>query len=224
MNDDMAKIREALHRMHDHAVNNGPPYMRIPADPTDDADLILAAAIDELEALRAALAEIARPKRGGIEANDSDEEWFEYLRNALERERAIARSALSATDSAEWLEKHDAEVRAPLRAQVDSLTQQLTAATNDAARAELRVRDLREAGDELNDIVTGHIDDGDKLDSISLQPMRTALAVAPDSDARLREVMLKVAERVHDVIWNADEPVIKTELPEIVDEVLRGGA
>lgn len=56
----------------------------------------------ELETLRAqrdelaeALREIARPKRGGIEANDSDEEWIEYLRKALERERATARAALA---------------------------------------------------------------------------------------------------------------------------------
>ena len=48
----------------------------------------------EVERLREALREIARPKRGGIEANDSDEEWLEYLRGALERERATARAAL----------------------------------------------------------------------------------------------------------------------------------
>lgn len=55
--------------------------------------------IDRLRAvnarLHAALTEIARPKRGGIEANDSDEEWIEYLRRALEREQATARAALA---------------------------------------------------------------------------------------------------------------------------------
>lgn len=45
--------------------------------------------------LRAALAEIARPKRGGIETNDSDEDWIEYLRRALEREQSTARAALA---------------------------------------------------------------------------------------------------------------------------------
>ena len=47
--------------------------------------------------LRGVLEEIARPKRGGIEANDSDKEWIEYLRGALERERATARAALAST-------------------------------------------------------------------------------------------------------------------------------
>lgn len=49
----------------------------------------------EVKRLREALAEIARPKRGGIEANDSDEDWIEYLRGALERERSTARAALA---------------------------------------------------------------------------------------------------------------------------------
>lgn len=64
-----------------------------------------------------------------------------------------ADAALAATSSAEWLAKHDAEVRAPLekqangrekalRALVDSLRSQLVAATNDAARAELRAKEL----------------------------------------------------------------------------------
>jgi hypothetical protein len=55
--------------------------------------------IDRLRAINArlhdALTEIARPKRGGIEANDSDEEWVEYLRKALEREQSTARAALA---------------------------------------------------------------------------------------------------------------------------------
>lgn len=68
--------------------------------------------------LREALNKIARPKRGGIEANDSDEDWFEYLRNALERERATARVALAAASSTEWLAKHDEEVARRVRDEV----------------------------------------------------------------------------------------------------------
>lgn len=48
------EIREALQRIHKAATGRGGAYMRIPADERRDADLILAAAIDELEALRAA--------------------------------------------------------------------------------------------------------------------------------------------------------------------------
>jgi len=75
MKHDMKKIREAMYRMHDHAVNNGPPYMRIPADPSNDADLILLAAIDEPEALRAKEAEL----------NDAVVKWLSEA-NALSME------------------------------------------------------------------------------------------------------------------------------------------
>jgi hypothetical protein len=47
------KIREALKRMHHKAIGEDDrAYMSIPADPERDADLILSAAIDELELLR----------------------------------------------------------------------------------------------------------------------------------------------------------------------------
>ena len=45
-----------------------------------------------------------------------------------------------------------------------------------AERAEAQVATLREALDELADIVQGHLDDGDKLDSFTLRPARAALA------------------------------------------------
>lgn len=56
----------------------------------------------EAARLRGALAEIARPKIGGIEAHDSDEEWIEYLRLALARERETAAAALASTSDS-WL-------------------------------------------------------------------------------------------------------------------------
>lgn len=59
-----------------------------------DFDVQSQTLIAEVERLRAVLAEIARPKRGGIEASDSDEDWIEYLRGALDRERQTARNAL----------------------------------------------------------------------------------------------------------------------------------
>lgn len=47
------EIRDAFLRMHKYATTEGAsPYMSIPADPERDADLILSAAIDELERLR----------------------------------------------------------------------------------------------------------------------------------------------------------------------------
>lgn len=47
------EIRSALQTMHRYAIGESSrPYMQIPANPRQDADLILAAAIDELEQLR----------------------------------------------------------------------------------------------------------------------------------------------------------------------------
>lgn len=49
----IAEIRAALKTIHDVALGRSEAaYMSIPADPNRDADLILSAAIDELEELR----------------------------------------------------------------------------------------------------------------------------------------------------------------------------
>ena len=55
-----------------------------------------------------------------------------------------------------------------LRAEVERLKTDL-----DEARA--WIADLRDAGQELVDIVEGHVRDGDRLDSFTTQPMRRAL-------------------------------------------------
>lgn len=50
---EMAVIREALQRIHRVAIGESDrAYMSIPADPRRDADLILSAALDELEQRR----------------------------------------------------------------------------------------------------------------------------------------------------------------------------
>lgn len=50
---DEKTLREALHRIHDKAMGKTKePYMRIPADPKRDADLLIDGAIDELVSLR----------------------------------------------------------------------------------------------------------------------------------------------------------------------------
>ena len=59
------EIRKAFLAMHHYATKeNAPTYMSVPADRNRDADLILSAAIDELEKLRseviAAKADAAR--------------------------------------------------------------------------------------------------------------------------------------------------------------------
>ena len=69
----------------------------------------------EVERLRGVLTEISRPKRGGIEANDSDEEWLEYLLGALYRERAAARAALAGTPSGEASEQKPPSILPPER-------------------------------------------------------------------------------------------------------------
>lgn len=49
------EIRAALTHIHHYAMEQtGQPYMSIPADPKRDADLIISAAISELEQLRVA--------------------------------------------------------------------------------------------------------------------------------------------------------------------------
>lgn len=55
----------------------------------------------------------------------------------------------------------------------------------DLARAEAQVATLREALDELADIVQGHLDDGDKLDSFTLRPARAALAATKPKGGKL---------------------------------------
>jgi hypothetical protein len=67
-------------------------------------------AVADATRLREALAEIARPKIGGIEANDSDEDWIEYLRKALMRERETAAAALANTSDS-WLAERLAQAR-----------------------------------------------------------------------------------------------------------------
>ena len=152
-------------------------------------------------------------------------------------------------DSAEWLAKHDAEVAKAERAKMNgellaahlvenaaqeraftltekcaSLEEQLVAATNDAARAELRVQRLRIALRTFLDFAEGEGFHAAEMRRFfgpnNIKDWRYEFAAAPDSDARLREVMLRVAEWVHEVVMFAPEPVIKSELPEIVDEVL----
>lgn len=47
-----------------------------------------------IKVLEEALQEIARPARGGIEANDSDEDWIDYLVEKCNKYQALARGAL----------------------------------------------------------------------------------------------------------------------------------
>jgi len=50
---DMAKLRAALSKMHRRACGDtSAVYMSIPADSTEDADLLLDGALDELEEFR----------------------------------------------------------------------------------------------------------------------------------------------------------------------------
>lgn len=60
VNASIEQIRHALQRIHHVAIGDSDrAYMSIPANPKEDADLILSAAIDELEQLRARAAETA---------------------------------------------------------------------------------------------------------------------------------------------------------------------
>lgn len=68
------EIREAFQRVHRVATGQSrEAYMRIPADPRHDADLIVMDAISELERLREAAAAVAHQLEQG-EASDGDPE------------------------------------------------------------------------------------------------------------------------------------------------------
>lgn len=86
-----------------------------------------------------------------------------------------------------------------LRAQVETLTKALAAATNDAARAELRARDAVELWsrfDALSASNAGNSDNRFEMAFVELEEeIRAALAASPDSDARLREVLEEACQR-----------------------------
>lgn len=61
---DIKKLREALSKMHARACDDtSQVYMSIPADPQRDADLLLSAALDELEELRSKHAALEAEER-----------------------------------------------------------------------------------------------------------------------------------------------------------------
>ena len=91
----------------------------------------------------------------------------------------------------------------------DSLRQQIVAATNDAARASLRARDLATAMREVNAKLAS--DDRAHDDYAPYDDIEAALAAAPDSDARLRDL-------IGDAIQYGGREV--DDLDEAVDEVL----
>jgi len=149
------------------------------------------------------------------------------LVEAEEAERLGFFTALSATDSSAWLESKIAERTALHVEREKSLEQQLVAATNDAARAELRARDLKEAGKEMLHnaslgVGVARMDRrfGNRLVA-AFDEFEKALKVSPDSDERLREVMLKLSELV---VSKCGKDANITFHREAIDEVLRGGA
>lgn len=139
------EIRKAFLAMHHYATKeNAPTYMSVPADRNRDADLILSAAIDELEKLRseviAAKADAARLREtlqkllrlSGEYAGNSDNR-FEMAHNEMEDELSVA---LSATDSAAWLESKIAERTAQLTSRISELEAVSAAAKSSAAHWE----------------------------------------------------------------------------------------
>ena len=117
-------------------------------------------------------------------------------------------------ETVEALEAADA-----LRAQVESLTAQLVAATNDAARAELRARDLVDAFERARK----RIIDGDSpwmARADAWIHLGVGIAANPDSDERLREVIGAAARKMNAHWWSGEAPA--DEIKAIVDEVLRG--
>lgn len=141
------EINEAFQRIHRYATQDGAPaYMSIPADPERDADLILCDAIKELDSLRANQA-------------DMDRVSAELVAMATERDKALARcvelekdaaavdqAALSATDSAEWLAQHDAEVRADMEKAIEAQAESVRMYAEKCASLEKRIAELEGNG------------------------------------------------------------------------------
>lgn len=125
---------------------------------------------------------------------------------------------------------------------ISNLTKQLVAATNDAARAELRAKDLlASTREELRCPGSPYPDDPAHwcatCDSRLTSPSVYADAAAPDSDARLREVIRReqvkfanwLSEQLQGVSLHPEETVGEYDgslaLEHTgIDEVLRGGA
>jgi len=153
---------------------------------------------------------------------------------------------VDSADSAAWLESKIAERTTALQneydcyrvgstemweANVESLEASLVTARNDAARAELRARDLAMSIRKIVAVSQGVLD----CSSMSLeratqfydriQDARALLAASTDSDERLREVMVKVEELARHAGWCAALGVKDVNTPiQVIDEVLRGGA
>ncbi len=154
-------------------------------------------------------------------------------------------AALTATDSGAWLAKHDAEVVKTERAKAlepklyfsgdaaalaqahialtekcATLEKQLVAATNDAARAELRIVDLDALVSAMESPHWCSVCSA-KLGPQSHRPdclLARHHRAVPDSDARLREVM--------ETMWHMGATAGErgTLVADDIDEVLRGGA
>lgn len=109
-----------------------------------------------------------------------------------------------------------------LRAQVDALTKQLAAANNDAARAELRARDL---GDALHSIAKawrdGALSESQVARALGASLIVTRRAIdaidAPDSDARLREVVGRSLRRGYEVASSAGLPNFEALIAEVLE-------
>lgn len=127
---------------------------------------------------------------------------------------------LAATDSAAWLESKIAERTAQHEARYESLQQQFVAATNDAARAELRARDLHSAGTGLSQRLVLHLEGtgpGPQNDRKAFDVWHAVADAAPDSDERLREVIRRALNTANGV----GQDTIDEDTESVIDEVLR---
>lgn len=130
--------------------------------------------------------------------------------------------AINITDSAAWLESKIAERTALHVEREKSLEASLVAATNDAARAELRARDLaRGVRNELAKAGVWKVGCSCTERFGMLAAHLVAAEIAPDSDERLREVMMAATVgglRVNN--GDDSEDNLRAEAKRIVDEVL----
>ena len=166
MTHDIETIRDAMQRMHRRACDNSERnYMSIPADPKRDADLILSAAIDELEQLRAWAADADANSVANTMARDATERLLMASRDErkaevsrLTAERDSSREALASVgkDRDRFKAERDAfhaeveRLKAELAARDRDYSGSATVGAMDALKAELAAlkTELSEVDDE----------------------------------------------------------------------------
>lgn len=201
---------------------------------TSRADAAIAAT-DSGEWLQQRINAETAPLRTRIAELEAEQEKFDARKWLVESQQADSRhlraqveSLKSEVGSLPAAVEAQAESIRSYAAQVESLRAQVVAATNDAARAELRAKELKAALDFAAEFLPQHhdLEDPDDHEAFGRLSRTIALLTAtPDSDARLREVIQRALELGFDRgVASERDGDCSADIRDDVNEVLRGGA